>query len=1402
MSVEVPMNGVTEGRVTHAAKGLRRGLLRVLALGGLVGLAAGSVGCIEDTDCGICDPDNLILESISGINYASRKIHLVNPTCEGDKCPAPFTKGSYFVNTIGPCEDTDDARNSPRGAEEYCKLSPLVSAFGVEFVFNNLLEATSVELVRKRPDNPQLYEVYDWKTQIADIEGPISRYNGDYYKGSSRTDPDLITRLVNLSCIDNLNDQGIPFSHEDYADPATNPCNALDPATGRPRKMRQSAKLSSYRGIWTAGSNSCSSPQEGPNTCCTQCDFLLSTKVARYGVTQSGERRTPNYTGFPLGPCTVDVDGNDDCPSGQTCEVAEGETSGLCQGPLPAADAAIACDSANGDPLVQCRDFIPSVDRSLEERTYDFFWSNPPGPNVERDRGFTLPYYDLLRETHPDARPEWLENRTARCTSSGQCTSATGHNLPGTQCIGELNGQACLMDRTPGCEQGVCRPQWFVTCESNPDTTGSTGFCVDRRFAQRSTAGCFESDAQFWGLCDDEQDAEYGLSRCAGRHNGDRPLSIAFCDGNENSLISAGECCQPALQSGEYVQQCDPFSQENVRPIARYKRDENLPRTARSCVCQANPPDECAQVVAAACTDGDGNIKPEREGEYAVKFVSRRGGIIYDPAIKGIEFRPAHLGGVPRGAIESCAEQRNLVARRNRHDGWRSNDAFTPHAYEDYDRAMCSDSEYRVVFAAPDGSNEAIEYLRDKVGNTLGGKSVYTFRTPHFHVVPNSGFPTDNLRIGACDAFQLRFSNKYDISPENLQKLQIFRVENVGPPGEPRWEPTTPNDQCPDVVPVAGGPFCVETDIEKDNDPCRPPCLVVDVSSHFLGEVKVRVDNSEFAPAFEVDNRYRFVVPGLGSPADMNDPSAYQAAFWDACGMPLITGGGGNDFIYEFSIDEPRCKEDLDRDDIPRGCDNAPLHFNPFQEDIDFDGFGDVIDKCPTVATSTNTADSDNDGVGNQCDNCRQTTNQYNRHVAALGIVPAYMYVRNIPYQTDTDGDGIGDVCDNCVVVANCENFSHENPWSPGDAIAFDDYNLCQRDDNADMVGDVCEGMINTATTHMPVGLNPDDDFDQDGIRNLDDACPRQPLEDRIECTVDSECPEFRTCEIFCLPEDDPNFDPDCDPTVGLCNHSDVDGDGVGDICDNCPYDENRGQILEGMMQEDDPDGDFVGSACETHARCAQRIVDPRPFSFYEVAVNNMCCTVQLIEGPSGELVNAVTGNPLTDPCGRPITIDCQEDQDSLDPFCADQEQGRGLCRRLPSRVAERPGVVVLPPGCEEALDGQENQKITPAMVNQDLDAFWAHQCFLPQWDQDYDGLGDLCDLCPFDFDPENRAFVDDNGRTHPSNGWYCSGTFDAENAPWCTQDDVEDTEGETEGDDMGGTGTGGDDDGPEEPGE
>lgn len=1314
-----------------------------LGLAVLAALAPAVAGCVDDPDCGICNPHALYLESISGVNYASRKIHLLSPTCEGPRCPAPLSSGHYFIDPIGPCEETEEALESPRGPAEHCRLSPLVSAYGLELVFNNLLDPTSVELVRRRPDNPQLYEVYDWKTQILSIGGPITRYNGDYFLGATG-DPDRVTRLVNLACIDNLRDQGRGFSHTDLADPETNPCNTVDPRTGQPMKLRAQGTVTATRGEWDSralnegAGQACSNPESGPDTCCSECDFILSTQVAKYGVLEAV-----------------------DPGSGAVLEGADLLRPGNLRTPA----IAIPCE-LDGDPLTQCAEFLTAVDRSHETRRFEYAWScDPADPGCARE-SFALPLYDRLRETHPDARPAWLERRTTPCRSSLDCQAAVGSVVAQVQaCVGtNAAGRACLLDAgDEGCTEGACVAPWFVSCEAQPDTLGAQAYCVDTRFDDRGGAACRETTAPF-EVCGDD-----GVCRQA-----QAGTSLAYCDADEDGRLLAEECCQTSLgarRDEDGVLRCDPLYQDNLRTLPRAERNEHLPQVTRDCICtdldQAAA--ECREAVAATCVDEAGKVRPERAGEYAIKLVTHRGGVVYDPAIKGFEWQPADWGAVPRAAAEACAEGRGLVTPRTIADGWRANDAFDQRAenFEDFDRAMCSGQTYTVELQIPGQG----EFVQDKRGNTLEGRSTYVFETPQFHVVPGSGFPSDNLRVGACDDFALTFSNKYDLSPENLAKLELWHIDAAG-------ERLPPRAGC-GMGPVAGGPACAPTEDARTalGGDCVPPCLTVDVSAHQTGTLAVRIDPAEFGAVLEPGERYRVDVPGLADIGQMQDPAAYRAAFWDACGMPLVTGvpgGGLPEYTYDITIDEPKCKEDLDLDGLQFSCDNAQEVYNRDQSDLDRDGVGDVVDVCPVVPSATlNSADSDRDGVGNDCDTCRQTIKQYNEDADALGI-PFTLYARNIPFQGDADQDGIGDACDNCVVVPNCEGYGPEDPYAVGQPIAWDDEGRCQRDDDGDLVGDACQG-LQLPGAAGPVGFGDDDDFDQDGLVNVADGCPRQPVEDVVVCEGDAGCPDGRRCEKV-LPGD----------ATGVCDHVDTDADGLGDVCDDCAFVANPLQLFDGVVQQGDEDGDFIGKDCEPSPLCAERS-DPRPMAFHRVASSGYCCTTELQLEADGTLTTRA-GRTLVDPDGVLVRIDCSE-----------AEEAARQCRPLPDDVAATPGMLELPPGCDAALaeaglaGPQDNPPLRIDEVGGDLVALWGYQCFLPPRDQDYDGLGDACDLCPFAWDPENVQYIDATGRLWPMEGAYCNGEYAPDQL--CAEAEGEDTEGtggETEGD----TGTGGNESG------
>ncbi len=425
----------------------------------------------------------------------------------------------------------------------------------------------------------------------------------------------------------------------------------------------------------------------------------------------------------------------------------------------------------------------------------------------------------------------------------------------------------------------------------------------------------------------------------------------------------------------------------------------------------------------------------------------------------------------------------------------------------------------------------------------------------------------------------------------------------------------------------------------------------------------------------------------------------------DSTGDPDTTAGGVDDTTgmppdppLPCPADWP-CQADQDGDEAPISCDNAPDHSNPDQGDMDFDSLGDVADLCPTVQSLGNTGDSDDDGIGNDCDLCRLRPSLYQGEIV---LDPSYA-IRNIPQQGDADRDGLGDACDNCPTVPNCLNYGVGpglTPYEPGMPLDFEDP-ACQSDGDQDGIGDACESTADPAAAG-PVGFGPGDDFDQDGLANAGDACPRLPASLGV-CGGGAACPPDSAC------------------TDGVCNHPDPDGDGVGTECDTCPFMANPGQLTN--PGADDPDEDFVGNACETDPGCETRN-DPRRIGFYDVAVGGYCCTTVY----QGEALEDPDGNPLA-PGSLPI---------------------------------DEPGVLTLPPGCEAALAAagvQQATQLTPVDVG-GLDELWPHLCLLPQWDQDYDGIGDRCDLCRFAYDPDNTPYVDANGMRWPTDGAFCNGEY------------------------------------------
>ncbi len=251
-------------------------------------------------------------------------------------------------------------------------------------------------------------------------------------------------------------------------------------------------------------------------------------------------------------------------------------------------------------------------------------------------------------------------------------------------------------------------------------------------------------------------------------------------------------------------------------------------------------------------------------------------------------------------------------------------------------------------------------------------------------------------------------------------------------------------------------------------------------------------------------------------------------AFGDVCDED-IDGDGYLNTNDAFPMD-PAEWSDTDQDGVGDNSDNCVTVANPNQEDADANGIGDVCE---------GNNDYDNDGIPNDVDNCPNTSNsdQANLDGDAFGDVcdedidgDGYpntndAFPMDASEWSDTDQDGVGDNSDNCVTVANPN----------------------QEDADANGIGDACEG---------------NNDYDNDGIPNDVDNCPNTSNSDQANLDNDSlgdVCdPDIdgdgidNDQDVF--PRDSSESSDNDNDGIGDNADSDDDNDGVPDIDDDCPY--------------------------------------------------------------------------------------------------------------------------------------------------------------------------------------------------------------------------------------------------------
>lgn len=307
---------------------------------------------------------------------------------------------------------------------------------------------------------------------------------------------------------------------------------------------------------------------------------------------------------------------------------------------------------------------------------------------------------------------------------------------------------------------------------------------------------------------------------------------------------------------------------------------------------------------------------------------------------------------------------------------------------------------------------------------------------------------------------------------------------------------------------------------------------------------------------------------------------------YDNC--PTVANSAQRDSDFDGTGD--LCDSDSDNDGVDDTGDNCPAVANQSQADADGDNIGDVCDNdddndtvndasdnCPVVA-NVDQLDSDGDNSGNACDtdddndsvldgvdNCPLKANQDQLDTDSDtqgdvcdadddndGVSDAEdAFPLDAAESADADSDGVGDNGDNCPAVANQNQLDTDQDQQG---------NACDADDDNDGLTDTEEAALGTDPLLV--------DSDTDTIEDAVDNCPIDANQDQLDTDQDQ-------LGDVCDTDDDGDTISDVDEVANGTNPllADSDTDGTNDNLDNCPVDSNSDQS--------DIDQDGLGNVCD-----------------------------------------------------------------------------------------------------------------------------------------------------------------------------------------------------------------------------